>query len=46
VVADRVQGLGRRPEGAPGREPEAAGEEAHGEAHEDVGPMPDDPFPE
>ena len=46
VVADSVQALGPRPEGAPGREPEAGGGESHGEAHEDLGPMPDDPFPE
>jgi len=50
VVADRVQGLGRRQEGD--RAPEPSGEEPGGQGAEGAGgadeaaPMPDDPFPE
>jgi single-strand DNA-binding protein len=42
VVADRVQGIGRREpaEGAP------APAETAAEEPEDLGPLPDDPFPE
>jgi len=48
VIADRVQGLGPRRQGAPdksGREAEA-GEQPAAEPAEDLGPLPDDPFPE